>query len=400
MTLSDRQAIWSLALGQTLVWAGVYYIFPALIVYWEDGFGWSRAELTAAFTMAILASAAFSPLAGRVVDSGRGPLMLTSACFAGGLLLSSLYFIESLTLFYVVWTLMGVCMAGALYEPCFSFLIRTKGLKAQRYITIITLVAGLAGTLSFPLNHFVADLAGWRNAVLVFTCLVCFGAAPLIWYGATSLVQHAEPDELTHDEPHVVEKGRYHFLLEGTFWALALSFAFIYTTHTALINHLLLMLKDRQFDPDLAVMAASFIGPMQVAGRLAVFLIERFVSRLVIACGCFAFSFVAVICLYYSAIYPWLLIPSIILQGSGIGIMSIMKPIVSRELMGGKNFGLKSGAISVPFFTGAAFSAFLASLLWAQGGYDLVLKVALVLVVLGLVAFLFAIRFAQQPKAE
>jgi len=398
MILGDRQAIWALAAGQTLVWAGLYYIFPALIVYWEDGLGWSRADLTAGFTMAILASAALSPLAGRIVDANFGPNLLAGSCFLGGIILSSLYFINDLWVFYAVWILLGACMAGALYEPCFSFLVKTKGLRAQRYITIITLVAGFAGTLSFPLNHFVADIAGWRVAVLVFVGLVCFGAAPLIWLGASSLLHHAEPEEVQGDPKgaKLPERHRYAFLAEGAFWFLALSFAFIYTSHTALINHLLLLLKDRQFDPELAVLAASFMGPMQVAGRLAVFMVERYVSRLVVAGGCFAFSLLAVICLYYAGTYPWLLIPSIILQGSGIGVMSIMKPVVSREIMGGKNFGTVSGAISVPFFTGAAFSAYLASLLWEQGGYDLVILVMMGIVSLGFISFLMAVRAKRQ----
>ena len=394
MILSDRQAVWALALGQTLVWAGLYYIFPALIVYWEDGLGWSRADLTAGFTMAILSSAALSPFAGRIVDADWGPYLLAGSCFLGGVILSSLYFISDLWLFYTVWILLGICMAGALYEPCFSFLVRVKGLKAQRYITIITLVAGFAGTLSFPLNHFVADLAGWRVAVLVFVVLVCFGAAPLIWLGASSLLHHAEPDEHHDDTPKdgQADRHRYAFLAEGAFWFLALSFAFIYTTHTALINHLLLLLKDREFDPELAVLAASFMGPMQVAGRLAIFAVEKHVSRIMVAGGCFVFSLMAVICLYYAGTYPWLLIPSIILQGSGIGVMSIMKPVVSREVMGGKNFGTISGAISVPFFTGAAFSAYLASLLWEQGGYDLVILVMMGIVALGFASFVMAVR--------
>ena len=161
---------------------------------------------------------------------------------------------------------------------------------------------------------------------------------------------------------------------------------------TALINHLLLLLKDREFDSSLAVLAASFMGPMQVAGRLAIFAVEKHVSRIMVAGGCFVFSLMAVICLYYAGTYPWLLIPSIILQGSGIGVMSIMKPVVSREVMGGKNFGTISGAISVPFFTGAAFSAYLASLLWEQGGYDLVILVMMGIVALGFASFVMAVR--------
>ena len=54
--LKDRPIIF-LAIGQTLVWAGLYYVFPALLVRWEESLGWSRADLTAAITLAIFVSA-------------------------------------------------------------------------------------------------------------------------------------------------------------------------------------------------------------------------------------------------------------------------------------------------------------------------------------------------------
>src|SRR3546814_7605329 len=58
-------AIWELAIAQTIVWAGLFYSFPALILRWETDFGWAKAELTGAVTLSIALSAVFSPLAGR-----------------------------------------------------------------------------------------------------------------------------------------------------------------------------------------------------------------------------------------------------------------------------------------------------------------------------------------------
>ena len=67
MSLTDRSAIWFLAFGQTLVWAGTYYVFPALIVRWEADFGWTRSEITGALTFAIFTAAIFSPISGRLI---------------------------------------------------------------------------------------------------------------------------------------------------------------------------------------------------------------------------------------------------------------------------------------------------------------------------------------------
>ena len=54
----------ALALGQALVWAGLFYIFPAMLLRWEAGLGWARADLALGITMSVLASGLVAPLAG------------------------------------------------------------------------------------------------------------------------------------------------------------------------------------------------------------------------------------------------------------------------------------------------------------------------------------------------
>ena len=66
----------SLAIAETLVWAGYYYSFPAMLLFWESDLGWSRTELTFAFTASLIVSAILAPVSGRLIDRGRGPISL------------------------------------------------------------------------------------------------------------------------------------------------------------------------------------------------------------------------------------------------------------------------------------------------------------------------------------
>ncbi|MBL4666769.1 MAG: hypothetical protein JKY04_05280, partial [Sneathiella sp.] len=188
------------------------------------------------------------------------------------------------------------------------------------------------------------------------------------------------------------KENRYTFLKWPKFWLVAAAFALIIFSHTTLINHLLLILKDRQFDPGTAVLAISFMGPMQVVGRLAIMMGGKYISDVAAVILCFCFVFIAVICLMLSAYVPAFLAAFIILHGSGAGILSILKPIVSREILGGDNFGLKSGVQAVPYFIGSAFAALIGSLLWKFGGYDLVLRVLLGVLFCGALSLLLAVR--------
>ncbi len=73
----DR-SILLLAIGQTLIWAALYYVFPALLLRWEQELGWSKPDLTAAIALAVLISGIGAPFPGRVIDAGRAPMLLAT----------------------------------------------------------------------------------------------------------------------------------------------------------------------------------------------------------------------------------------------------------------------------------------------------------------------------------
>lgn len=222
--------------------------------------------------------------------------------------------------------------------------------------------------------------------------MVSFVGAPLMYFGAKNLTPHESALKSIEETAQIQGRGRYGFLLWPKFWLIALALMLLSMVHATLINHLLLLLKDRQISADTAVLAASFMGPMQVFGRLLATLVERYFSNGMLTALCYIFSISAVGALMLAEKLPAMLAIFIILQGSGIGVSSIMKPVLSREILGGENFGLKSGAQAVPFFTGNAFAALIGSLLWALGGYDLVLKVLILLLMVGFFALLAAIH--------
>ena len=144
-----------LAVAETIVWACLYYIFPALLVHWEADLGWSKTELTGAFTVSIVVSALCSPIVGILIDRGYGATVLGGGTLIGGILIFVLSLVDSLPVFYAVWCGLGMAMSACLYEPCFMLVTRTRGVSAKRGITLITLVAGFAGTVSSsPRTHW------------------------------------------------------------------------------------------------------------------------------------------------------------------------------------------------------------------------------------------------------
>ena len=148
----EAVAVWLLAVGQTLIYAGVYYAFPALLPDLQAATGWSVATLAAGPTLSFLMMAGLTPVTGRLVDLGYGGEMLTWLPVMAALALAGLGFASAPWQWLLLWAVIGVAQAGCLYETCFAFLTRRLGDGARPAITKVTVVAGFAGTLAFPLE--------------------------------------------------------------------------------------------------------------------------------------------------------------------------------------------------------------------------------------------------------
>lgn len=404
--MNNRHAVTCLAFGQTIVWAGMYYLFPALLLRWEEAEGWSKTTLTAAFAGALVMSGLFAPMAGRIIDKGRGAELMAGTTLLGAVMLSLLPMADSLWVFAGLWLVIGIVLACTLYEPCFAIITRTRGASARRDITMVTLVAGFAGTVSFPINHAVAEAFGWQAAVLTFAGLVAFVGAPLLWLGGHFMEQEYHRQVGDAEETHAGHAAADKFRTLGqvvrqpVFLALALAFSLLWLNHSMVLNHLLPILEDRDIHKDVAVFAASMIGPMQVAGRLAMMAVEKHVSTFNITIAGFAGVVGASACLYFSDYSPTLLIPFVILHGSCYGIMSIMRPVSTRDILGSRNFGAISGALALPVQIAAALAPFLGSVLWQIGGYDLALLAVLSCGLIGLVSFRTSVLLSRRDRAR
>jgi cyanate permease len=252
---------------------------------------------------------------------------------------------------------------------------------------IITLIAGFAGTVSFPLNHAFAEEIGWRGAVGVFVALEFFVALPLIWRGAVLMERSGLAKEI--DLSHVAKEAEV-ILRNRLFWFLALSFTMGAVLHGVALHHLLPILHDRGIEPSFAVVAASFIGPMQVVGRLSMVAAGRHASSHKATFACFVLMGVAILALIGAEKWPILLPCFVVLFGGAWGMVSIIRPVITREVLGGNNFGAKSGSMAVPFLMGAASAPYLGALMWGIGGYDFVLVFLLGLAAVGLALYLAA----------
>ncbi len=395
MADNNRRIVLFLAFSQTITWASIFYSFPALLPQWETDLGWSKTEISGAFTCALIVSAVAAPLAGRIIDRGRGAALLTGSPLLGAIGLLCLSQVTSLWEFYLAWLVIGLAMAGGLYEACFAFVTHVFGTTAKSRITTITLIAGLAGTVSFPSAHALSELFGWRGAVICFALATILISVPLAFWAsrlADETAAAVQPVSLMTTQSNLAIALR-----SPVFWLLGSAFALVALAHGVLLTHLLPLLAERGVHAEAAVLAAAMIGPMQVTGRLAMMALEKKVTTATVANLCFLFMALAAAALYGVAAIPVMLVVFVVMHGAGYGVTSIVRPVVTAEFLGRGQFGVISGALAIPYMGMAAAAPTVAALIWSAGGYDMVIVAAFCAVTAGFVAFLTASRLASPP---
>ena len=174
---------------QTLAWASSYYLPAILADRIADELGISSTWFFAAFSGSLVVAAMVGPRVGRTVDAigGREVLAASNVVIAAGL--AALAFAHSQTMLWLAWLVLGVGMGVGLYDTAFATLGRIYGTDARSAITGITLVAGFASTVGWPLTAWGASELGWRETCLAWSAAHLLLGLPLNYFSAAEAIQ-------------------------------------------------------------------------------------------------------------------------------------------------------------------------------------------------------------------
>ena len=161
----------ALGTAQTLAWASTYYLPAMLAVPMAKDLGVSTPTVFAAFSIALIVSALLGPYAGRAIDrwGARPVLSGTNLVFALGL--AALANAHGPAGLFGAWVVLGIGMGSGLYEAAFSALVRLYGRDSRNAITGITLIAGFASTIGWPLSSLLEHEVGWRGACYAWAAM-------------------------------------------------------------------------------------------------------------------------------------------------------------------------------------------------------------------------------------
>ena len=385
-----RSVVLAIGVSQTIAWGSSYYLPAILAEPMARDLGLAPPWVFGAFSAALVVSALLGPAVGRAIDRRGGRPVLAASNLVLALGLCLLAAARGPWALAAAWLVLGVGIALGLYDSAFATLAGLYGREARAPITGVTLIAGFASTVSWPLSTLFDEHLGWRGACLAWAGMNLALALPL------NLLLVPRPPSPARADAASVEAGAAEAAPPPPpprFAAplLAFVFAAVWFVTGALAAHLPGLLRAAGAGPAEAVAAAALLGPAQVAARLAEFgLLRRahpLVSARLAALG------------HPAAAAALLLLPAggvaaaafALLHGAGNGVMTVARGTLPLAVFGPAGYGARQGMIGAPARLLQALAPFAFGWLLEAAGVGTALAVTSGLSLAALAA-LFALR--------
>jgi hypothetical protein len=341
----------ALGLTQTIAWAASTYLIAILAAPIARDLGLATSTVFGAFSVALVVMGLAGPAAGRAIDrwGGRGVLVVSNVVLAVGLVVLGVA--SHVIVLFVAWAILGFGMALGLYEAAFAALVRLHGTAARGPITGITLIAGFASTVGWPVTTFLAEQYGWRMSCHAWAATLLLIALPLnlllIPTPAARRKEVASVRESDSEEIPAAKRTWENYW--RSFYLLALFGAMTSFVTSAMAAHLPGLLIAAGTTSIAALTASALLGPAQVASRLIEFLAARRFQFHPLLTARIATAFHPVggtVLALFGGPAPIASLFSM-LHGAGNGMITIAKGTLPLAIFGPVGYGHRQGLLSM-----------------------------------------------------
>ena len=390
----------TLGVTATVSYGILSYAFAVFITPMAAELGWSKAQITGAFSVGQLVAGVTAIPLGRWVDRHGARGVMTVGALLAATLLVFWAGVHSLAFFYVVWVLLGLASAAVLYEPAFAVVATWFRRDRGRALTVLTFIGGFASVVFVPLATWLVERFGWREALVWLAGIYALstiaphalvlrrrpadlglqpdgGAAP--WLDSVGL----PPSAAYATSPLETAVAARDAFRSAAFRWLTVAFALSALTTTAVSVHLVPLLRERGYEPGFAGAAMGVLGLMALPGRLVFTPLGGRLSRARVTAAIFALAAAAIAILLVSRgpIAVWVFVA---LFGAGFGAITPARAALLAEAFGAGSYAEISGVLALVLSLARAAAPVGASALYSASsglpltGYDAVLVVLLI----------------------
>jgi predicted MFS family arabinose efflux permease len=299
-------------------------------------FGWSRAQVSLAFTVAALTVAACSPYTGRLLDRYPARYIVLPCMLIYGLAFSSLslltHHIWHLLAVFVVLGIVGNGTTQLGYARVISaWFDRGRG----RALSAVMAGVGLGSIVFPPFAQALISAYGWRMAYALLGGTILLLGIPLTAAFLYEPQHRTAQDGVAH--PHSIHITVRSCLRNSAFLSLTAALVLFSVATNGVIGHLSPLLTDRGFPAERAAATLAVLGFASLSSRLITgYLMDRFFAARAVAC---MFTLCAAgILIVVFADKAWPVYAGALMIGAGLGAESDAVPFLLSRYFGLRNF--------------------------------------------------------------
>ncbi len=381
------------------------YSFPVFLPFLCDAFGWSRASVSWANSLAMIVAGIASPLAGLLITRFGARFVIVI-----GSLLSILCFVFvsfhtrlwELYFAYGAFLGIGCCFCGILAMTTIANKWFVK--KRSLALSILLTAGGLGGLVMVPFIMELIERFGWRHAYLVIAAIVFLLLAilPAVFVKNQPEDLGQVPDGISDPEkeiPEVSAKSLYSTPVDFTaaealrspaFWLLTVFGTAHLVGMQGYMQHQVAFLMDIDISSSMAAAAYSVFVGVSAVGRLSLgFLGLKYHTRNLAIIAMLLLISGMTLLLWAKTLPMVFLCNSIIGMGMGASIVAMMNIV---PLYFGRTHYPKIMGYVMPFLAviGSFGSPATGWIRDITGSYILAWKLAILVLIISLVSLIFA----------
>ena len=385
-----------------------YYGMGALLIPLTTEFGWTRTQLTLAFSMRSIEGGLEGPIGGMLIDKyGERKITIISTIIACIGLIAVL-FVKTIWQFVVVWGfIVSLGFNLGLYDTVNSAVAKWFHKDRSRAIGIVTIGGGLGAPVIVPVMTWIIENYNWRIALWFVIGSTALIAIPLAYffmkdkppeaYGMLPDGDHLKTNE--NEEEEIKNDYGYDFtpkeaLQNRSFWMMLIAFMLNGGTLAMITIHQMAFHQSLGID---ALAAAGILGLMATISLGGRFLTAsfggRFTERQYIMLG-YTLRTIGLIIFIYARTIPFIMLFALV-YGVGYGITIPAQTSLRANYFGRKAYATITGYTTLfTAITNVAYPVFAAWIYDTTGSYIQAFWIVTLLQGLAIV-FMF---LAKKPK--
>jgi MFS family permease len=399
-------AVWLLGLTQIVGYGTLYYSFGILAGDIASDLGWPVSRVFGAFSLTLLAAGFAAPLAGRLVDRHGAAAVMTAGSVAAAAAMAALALLPGPAGFVAGLLLVQMTTTFVTYDAAFACLVQNTGLAAGRRIVHLTLIAGFASTIFWPLTSWLHGVVSWRTIVLAYAVLNLLLCAP-VHHWLRRMRPPAEPPAARAAEgqpagaaaatsapaPLPEDRQRRAMVLVAVAFALG---GFVLSAILAQMVPLLSALRLG----DAAVAVAMLFGPAQVLVRFVNMQVGQASHPIVPTLISSALLPIAVTVLAFGGSSLIAACVFAVVLGAGSGLKSIVQGTLPLALFGRRAYGERLGRIASVRLVMASVAPFVLALMLETSGAVAALATMAAFGLAGTIAFVAVARMCRTGSSD